>query len=263
MKLINIGCEPISKPNARQAEVFAGGVLPTLRRKWGKVPAGEARVATRDLMGLDDQSLRTAWTRLHAEATTGAAYTVRGWYQTLYRDALRGKVIADIGSGLGFDGITFARAGAQVVFADIVEENVALLRRLCGLFDVDTADFLYVDDLGALGALPEALDAVWCQGSMINAPFDFAREEARFLVDRLSIGGRWIELAYPKERWRREGALPFHEWGKRTDGEETPWVEWVDLARLQDRLSPARFDVVLSFNFHHDDFNWFDLVRTA
>jgi hypothetical protein len=27
------------------------------------------------------------------------------------------------------------------------------------------------------------------------------------------------------------------------------------------RLEPAEFDVVLSFNFHNNDFNWFDLIR--
>jgi hypothetical protein len=27
------------------------------------------------------------------------------------------------------------------------------------------------------------------------------------------------------------------------------------------RFSPSQFDVVLSFNFHNDDFNWFDLMK--
>jgi hypothetical protein len=38
-------------------------------------------------------------------------------------------------------------------------------------------------------------------------------------------------------------------------------MEWYDLSRLRERLRPAEFDVILSFNFHNDDFNWFDLIR--
>lgn len=81
------------------------------------------------------------------------------------------------------------------------------------------------------------------------------------MLRHLPVGGRWIELAYPRERWEREGRMPFSEWGKITDGEGTPWMEWYDLDRLRARLRPAEFDVVLHFNFHHDDFNWFDLIR--
>jgi hypothetical protein len=62
-------------------------------------------------------------------------------------------------------------------------------------------------------------------------------------------------------RWEREGALPFDEWGPRVDGPDTPWEEWLDVAKLLDLLSPARFDVVFYSEWHDADFNWFDLVR--
>ncbi len=32
------------------------------------------------------------------------------------------------------------------------------------------------------------------------------------------VGGRWIELAYPKSRWVRDGKMPFDRLGKKTDG---------------------------------------------
>ena len=79
----------------------------------------------------------------------------------------------------------------------------------------------------------------------------------------MPVDGRWIELAYPKSRWEREGQLPFNEWGNRTDGLGTPWVEWYDLAKVQALWEPARFEVVLYLEFHNGDFNWFDLIRRA
>jgi hypothetical protein len=103
---------------------------------------------------------------------------------------------------------------------------------------------------------------MWCQGSLINAPFEIIRHEAQLLLKHLPAGGRWIELAYPQRRWEREGRLPFERWGENTDGPGTPWVEWYDLSKLKRALAPAEFDVILYFEFHNGDFNWFDLERT-
>ena len=97
-------------------------------------------------------------------------------------------------------------------------------------------------------------------GSMINAPFEIAKSEALDLLKHLKKDGRWIELAYPKVRWEREGSLPFEAWGEKTDG-GAPWIEWYDLEKLLQRLSPFKFKPILSLEFHNGDFNWFDLLR--
>jgi hypothetical protein len=34
----------------------------------------------------------------------------------------------------------------------------------------------------------------------------------------LPVGGRWIELGYPKARWEREGRMIETEWGSKTEG---------------------------------------------
>ena len=57
------------------------------------------------------------------------------------------------------------------------------------------------------------------------------------------------------------GKLPFEKWGEKTDGKGTPWCEWYDLDKLLELLKPAHFNPVLNFDFHNNDFNWFDLVR--
>ena len=248
-----------------EANKIHGGeedVLAALRGKWGVVRGGLMdRRSTSELATLPVADLHRLWTATHLEATTGDGFAVRGWYQTIYRDVLRGKKVLEIGSGMGIDGIEFARHGAQMTFVDIVEGNLSLMRRLCAAFDVTTAKFVYLDAMSALDALDDDYDVVWCQGSLINAPFDFIKKECAAIVRHLKTGGRWIELAYPRERWVRDGEPSFRIWGTMTDGDGTPWMEWYDLSRILDRLSPAQFAPVLAFNFHNDDFNWFDLVR--
>ena len=240
-------------------------VFDLLRKKWSTVPAGlDSRSSSGDLLRLSDHELQERWLAVHREATTGEGFPVRGWYHTLYRDAFRDKAILDVGSGMGIDGVEFARHGARVTFVDIVESNLEVLQRLCRLFGVaDRVRLHYLKNLASLAALPADYDVIWCQGSMINVPFDFSARESAELMKHLKPGGRWIELAYPRQRWERDGSPPFSAWGTMTDGEGTPWMEWYDLARLLKRLAPSTFVPALAVNFHNDDFNWFDLVRTS
>lgn len=248
--------------NLDRSELDDIAVFERLRRKWSTVPAGLSdRRGTKDILALSDSDLREFWLAAHRQATIGTGFPVRGWYQTLYRDVLRGKNVLEIGSGMGIDGIEFARHGAHMTFVDIVKDNLAVMERLCGIFDVHDAQFVYLHGFKSLDALPDDYDIVWCQGSQINVPFEFARRECAVILSHLRCGGRWIELAYPRERWVRDGSPPFRLWGNMTDGEGTPWVEWYDLQRLLNRLDSAKFAPILALNFHRDDFNWFDLVK--
>ena len=234
-----------------------------LRKKWHEVPAADSRLSTSQLMGLPDKELQKLWEREKLAATTGAAFEVRGWYHTLYKDVLLGKRVMDFGCGFGLDGITFAQHGARVSFVDIVESNLIVVERLCKMFRLTNVDFFFLKEIDSISSLRTDYDVIWCQGSLINAPFDIIRQEVQELLKHLPIGGRWIGLAYPRSRWEREGQLPFDQWGERTDGAGTPWVEWYDLSKLQAVLEPAQFAVILYFEFHNGDFNWFDLLRRA
>ncbi|UCH51025.1 MAG: class I SAM-dependent methyltransferase [Chloroflexota bacterium] len=233
----------------------------TLRVKWIEIPGGDARIRADELLTLSDDEFLRFWSGGRQAYTKGDAFAIRGWYNILYASALQGKRVLDVGCGLGFDSIYFAQHGATVTFLDIVEVNVQVIKRLCKILEIPSARFFYMKDIESLYSLDQDFDVILCLGSLINAPFEVARREAQELLKHLKIGGRWIELAYPKKRWVREGRLPFSVWGEFTDGPGTPWMEWYDLPKLLRRLEPAKFDVVLYHEFHNGDFNWFDLLR--
>lgn len=233
-----------------------------LRKKWGEVPATQVtRIMSGDLLEMSDNNLLSAWDDFHSSSVSGDL-SARAWYELLYGDVFRGRKVLDFGCGLGITTIPFAERGATVTFVDLVKSNVEVVRRVCQLKRLETPRFCYMEDLGSLASLPADYDFIYCCGSMINAPLEVTRLEARELLKHLKVGGRWIELAYPKSRWEREGSMPFDRWGEQTDG-GAPWMEWHDLEKLKDYLAPAIFEVVMEFEFHHGDFNWFDLVRRS
>ncbi len=218
------------------------------------------RILTEDLLKLPERGLVEAWQEGHALSVNGDAFSARGWYVLLYRDVFRDRKVLDVGCGLAPTTIYFAEQGAKVTFLDLVESNVEVVRRICEAKGLRHVNFCYLEDLDSLKLLPPDYDFVYCCGSLICVPWEAARREAQALLEHLPAGGRWIELGYTRKRWEREGALPFHRWGERTDG-GAPWIEWRDLETMQALLAPAEFETVLALDFHDSDFNWFDMVR--
>ncbi len=228
------------------------------RDKWRELPATrQGRVFASDLLRWSDAELLAYWERARQET---AVPEVRGWYQELYRERLSGAALADVGPGLGFDGIFFARHGARLTFVDIVEDNLRLLERICRLQDV-TAEFVLAHDLFDI-LLPHPVDAIMFVGSIHNAPFEFSRREVASLARHLRPGGLALMLAYPRERYDALGCRSFEEFGRRCDGDRTPWCEWYDDDKVR-RLFGPEFTLEWSRNFGQDaiEFNWFELTR--
>ena len=229
----------------------------SLRDKWREVPQEGGRVFSDDLLKLDRSKLLENWQQYFSFYRQSEPDR---WYQILYKEFMRDKTVLEIGSGLGFDGTLRLQEGLvkSWTFCDIADTNLRVIERVCSELGV-RANFVYIDDKFRCFDELGSYDVIWANGSLINVPFEFARKECVRILPHLKPGGRWIELCYPRERWVREGRLPFGEWGKVTDGERTPWVEWYDLTKIRRRLFPASLETILAFNFHDDVYNWFDL----
>jgi len=231
--------------------------LEKYRDKWREVPAGDdvdGRVFSAGLLDLPDDAFMATWDAMAQRRASGAM----AWFGPLYRDFFRGKRVLEIGSGAGVDGIPMAALGAHWTFADIVPNNLATIRRVAALKGIEANFHLIGDDL-SFEALAPGYDAILVIGSIHHVPYDVTRREALNALRLLKIGGRWIELVYPRERWLREGAMPFDKWGQRTDGARTPWVEWYDMEKIRRRLHPAKFRTVLDFDLRSRDQRWVDL----
>lgn len=233
-----------------------------LQQKWSIVPGGSSeRVDSNYNCSLSDHDLLKLWKERKGNDTTGDGFSTRGWYHFLYKDFMRGKRVLDVGSGFGIDSLTFAQYGAEVTSMDIVQANLSVIERLANILRTNNKTFL-LNGLSDLDKLPQ-FDVIWCCGSMHHAPFNFVHQEAVLLADHLKTGGRWIQLAYPKERWEREGSPDFSQWGVMTDGENTPWAEWYDLNKIKSLLSPHRFETILDISFQNYNYNWFDMLKIS
>lgn len=231
----------------------------TLRRKWGEVPITNWEIlSTEQLLALPDDALLQKWEKSRTTLTTGGEWDHRGWYHTLYADSMQGKKVMDIGSGFGVDSITFAQHGARLTFVDLVETNLKVLQRLCGILGLKDTRFVLFEDLNSLKALDTDFDVIMAMGSLHNAPVEVMKPEYQELVRHLKVGGRWLQLAYPKSLWIKAGCPTFDKWGQML--ERSPWEEWYDVPKLLSMFEPAKFDVVLYREFHKGDFNWFDLL---
>ena len=234
--------------------------LSKLGLKWREVPFGvDKRANTLDLLNLSDIEILNA----HENAfnnDTKKDFQHRGWFHELYKEYLTNKTIIDIGSGFGISSINFLKAGNKVIFADLVESNLKLIKRITDYLKLtENAEFLYIENLKSLEALP-IVDVLFAGGSLHHAPKEFLKSEYEILQSKVKSNGRWLQLAYPETRWIREGRKKFEEWGESTDGKGTPYAMPIDAAFVQEMISPRKSKIILNYEFHNSDFNWIDLV---
>ncbi|MGQ9570068.1 MAG: radical SAM protein [Thermodesulfovibrionales bacterium] len=275
-RLFSEACELASQLNVKHISDWAGqretphtsfintdkidysSFISSLREKWREIPATrKERIFSKEMINWPDDKLLAFWEECKQQTTT---LEVRGWYQDYYKDIFKGCELADIGPGIGIDGIFFAQNGASVTFVDIVKDNLKLIERICILKRIK-ANFYYIDDFFNYH-FKNKFDVFMFIGSMHNAPFYFSQKQVRATIPFLRTGGKVVMLAYPKERYESLGAQDFTEFGRMTDGERTPWAEWYDNEKIKALFGP-NFQLNWSRNFGKDgiEFNWFDLTK--
>lgn len=235
----------------RNRDCFANNI-----EKWRELPIGGGnglRAFSSDILQWPDGRLLAQWRAARDYAMKEAA-----WYLEYYEPIFRGRDICEVGPGIGLDGIWFAERGARMTFADIVPDNLKLLRRLCGLQGI-RAEFYEIRTPFEF-AFAHSFDAFLMIGVIHHSPFDFMRRELRAMMKALNPGGRVAVMAYPRERYEMSRAQGFAEFAQLTDGARTPWAEWYDDEKIA-RLFGRRFRLNWSRNFNDNKFAWFDLTK--
>jgi hypothetical protein len=238
--------------------------IAALADKWHEIPlTATERGSSIDQLKLSDDELIRWWDDV---ARQKREQDFIAWMIEVYRDFIRGKKLIEVGPGMGWFGVECLKFGATVTFIDVANSNLRLIERVCRIKELRGDAYLPLCEFSDPLKLSDDYDAVFAIGSLHHTPSEIAKPEFEALASRLKIGGRFIALTYPKERWEHEGRKPFSEFGKGTDGPRTPWAEWYDVEKFMAQLAPNKFRVLLDFNFgpsRKDDFNWFDLQRTA
>ena len=230
-----------------------------LRHKWHMLPIpGIGNFSSMLLLTLSDEIFTNMW------EISNNYQKEKYWYRQYYDENFwKDKIVIDVGCGFCTDSLAFAMQGAKVIFADIVEENLDVAKRLCKLYGI-SGHFVKIKSAKSLKYLPE-LDVVLALGSLHHAPKEIVQPEMHELCRHLKVGGRWLQLAYPYDRWYASGCPLFEKFGIMTDGEGTPWAEWYDAKKLMKILKPYNFELKLELPFAERDnyhqFIWIDLER--
>ncbi len=231
----------------------------TLRSKWSEVPLGTTRIDSNDLLKINDEEMLQNWTNSLNDDTTYLKYSHRGWYYDLYFDIFKDKKIIDLGSGLGFDSITFSKVAKSITCIDLVKSNLEFIKKLAKLKNINNLDFFYMESIEDLSKLDNDFDVIFACGSLLHIPFEYAKIQLLELLKHTKSTSRLVMLTYPKERWEKDGSPSFFEWGKMTDGEKTPYAEYYNQEKILKLIHPYQSETILNFNFYFNSFNWFDI----
>jgi SAM-dependent methyltransferase len=121
------------------------------------------------------------------------------WRRVLRMDDTRGRVVCDYGCGIGIEGLQYARAGNEVILADISDDNLALARRIFQIegFKVGTFRITIKTPVNSLFG---QFDVVHCAGVLHHIPRPKPVMEA--IAKSLKKGGELRLMVYSDEAWR-------------------------------------------------------------
>lgn len=224
--------------------------------KWKKLPAGQGRCEVSRLSGLSDDELLESygeWAVFWQEE--------RGWEYERYSEHYMGRTVLEIGSGLGFDALAYSGSASRWVCADIIEDNVAFVRRIAALKGCDNVECQHMADVFTHD-FGMTFDGFHAHGVLHHIPFKAARREVAHIDIFLKPGAVVTLLMYPKERWELCGNPDFTEFGSMTDGKNTPWAEWYDERKILDLMGPG-YDLkkTIKWGYKNIEFVNFELIK--
>ena len=202
---------------------------------WTRLPAGGQTQKLDFLNSLDDEDFFEMY-----EHFISFWEMERGWEYERYSEMFEGKDVVEIGSGLGYDGITYSQHAKTYTFCDINPEQISTVKRAAKLL----SDSQYTPRTKSRSnheyqILKDPLshdydkrfNALYSHGVLHHVPFETAQKEFQNVDRYLEVGSKIVLLMYPKNRWENAGKPDPTEFGRWTDP-GCPWSDWYDEEKI-------------------------------
>jgi SAM-dependent methyltransferase len=177
------------------------------RRQWARIPVDDVGyLSARDLLRTPEHTLAGMAQRFERARYEGERNHEGRWRRCLGLDNTHGKTVLDFGCGFGIEALQFARAGNDVILADINWDTVLLARRVLRLHGLRAAGASKI-----LGGRPFVepgceLDVFYANGVLHHTP-DAPAILAR-AAELLAPEGEVRLLLYTDRGWTRYVGTP-------------------------------------------------------
>lgn len=183
----------------------------------------------------------------------------RGWEYAKYSPLFSGRDVLEVGGGMGYDGMMYARVANTYTYAELNPLQLDFIKRVNNLYGVTNTAFELMND--TVHVFPRQYNAFYAHGVLHHVPFEVARKQFENIDRYLLPGSKVVMLMYPRQRWENAGRPAFEKFGDFTDG-GCPWTEWYDEEKIL-RLTGNAYTLDASVYWGHDktEFVNFELTK--
>ena len=224
--------------------------------KWQTLPAGQRRESVGRLLSLESEDLLSFY-----RDCIVFWEKERGWEYEKYSGTFLGRSVLEIGSGLGYDGITYSKSVQKWTFCDVIPQNLAFVSRITEELGVQNTACQIIEDVAGHD-FGEQFDGFYAHGVLHHVPFEIAQQEINNIDRFLRVGSKVVVLMYPYERWEMCGKPSFETFGCMTDGDGTPWAEYYDEEKIQKLFgSGYQLDATIKWGADRKEFVNYELTK--
>jgi SAM-dependent methyltransferase len=169
-------------------------------RAWSNPPVDDVGyISSAKLLKLREEDLLDVVRKFEESRYLGWRNYENRWREVLGLDSTHDKVVLDYGCGVGIEALQYARAGNDVIVADISRDNVRLAMRILALEGFEAGAFQITED-HLMNFMFSTFDVIHCAGVLHHIPDPIPVVEA--MSDQMAVGGELRLMLYSDKAWR-------------------------------------------------------------